>query len=315
MRARIGSRIRSVPLLVRGAVAIAVVSAVTMGSAFITVGAPGTRHSGAGVQQAADGCQPVSARTHSLVKDPYNREVLSLAPALYLTMANPSKGAEPELSGNGLNGTYLPAGGPPATVALPNGDAAAAFNGKGQYLQVPSAASLSVSHTGCLTVQAWVRPATLQFPREEGSGYVYILGKGTTGKQEYALRMYSRTNTEVPERPNRVSAYVFNVGGGKGSGTYFQDRIQPDSWMMVTFIINDHSSSAWPAGYVAIYKDDQLRGQVSISQFDVTPRSAGAPLRIATRQLGSFFEGAIGKVAVFDYVLSPQQVQAIYDAM
>ncbi len=292
-----------------------VVLGASMGSAFIAYGAPGARQAGAGVRQAAGGCKPESARPPSSVKDSYDRKILSLAPVLYLTMANPSEGAEPDLSGNRHTGTYLPADDRPATVSLPNGDPAAAFNGNGQYLQVPSAGSLSVSHTGCLTVQAWVRPATLQFPREEGSGYVYILGKGTAGKQEYALRMYSRTNTEVPERPNRVSAYVFNLAGGKGSGAYFQDRVKPNAWMMVTFVIDDNPSAAWPSGYVAIYKNDQLRGQVSISQFNVTPRSADAPLRIATRQLESFFKGAIGKVAIFDYVLSSEQVRAIYDAM
>ena len=63
---------------------------------------------------------------------------------------------------------------------------------------------------------------TLQFAHEQGTGYVYILGKGTSDKQEYALRMYSNENSEVPPRPNRVSAYVFNLSGGLGSGAYFQ---------------------------------------------------------------------------------------------
>lgn len=77
-----------------------------------------------------------------------------------------------------------------------------------------------------------MRPDTLQFPRVQGSGYVYILGKGTAGKQEYALRMYSYSNSENPPRPSRVSAYVFNLAGGEGSGAYFQDPVRPGTWMM-----------------------------------------------------------------------------------
>ena len=229
--------------------------------------------------------------------------MLALRPVMYLTMAHPSAGREPDLSGHGHAGTYEPAGDRPATAVAPDGDRAADFNGRGQYLQVPSASSLSVTRTGFLTVSAWVRPDTLQFRREEGSGYVYILGKGMPGEQEYALRMYSRTNAERPERPNRVSAYVFSRAGGLGSGSYFQDRVRPGTWMMVTLVIADHGSPAWPDGYVAIYKNGARRGQVSIAQFDVVPRPGPAPLRIATRGLDSYFAGAIAKVAVFDYAL------------
>jgi hypothetical protein len=47
----------------------------------------------------------------------------------------------------------------------------------------------------------------------------------------------------------------------------------------------------------------------------VTPQAGDAPFRVATRQENSFFKGAIGKVAVFDYALSAQQVGSIYNAM
>lgn len=158
-------------------------------------------------------------------------------------------------------------------------------------------------------------PGTLQFPKEEGTGYVYILGKGTSGKQEYALRMYSRLNTESPVRPNRVSAYAFNLTGGLGSGSYFQDPVTVGSWTMATFVIDDNPTSTWPHGYVAIYKNGNLRGRVSLSQFGVTPKASDAPFRISTRDLGSYFEGAIAKVAVYDYVLSSADIAAAYQAM
>lgn len=264
---------------------------------------------------AAPVCQPVSGHGRVVMKDAYDQQVLSDGPAMYLTMGNSRTGSESDLSGNGHSGTYLPASNLPGSVNLPNGDPAAAFDGRSQYLQVSSTPSLSVTKTGCLTIQAWVRPKTLQFPNEVGSGYVYILGKGEAGRQEYTLRMYSKENTEVPVRPNRISAYVFNLAGGKGSGAYFQDKVQANTWMMITFVIDDQPSAAWPAGYIAIYKNDQLRGQVSIAQFNVKPHAATAPLRVATRQLQSFFEGAIGKVAVFDYVLSASQIASIYGAM
>lgn len=260
-------------------------------------------------------CQPRSVTPPSTVTDTYDRQVLSLGPVLYLTLGQPSSGTGQDISGNGNNGVFLPAKNPPAVTHLPNGDAAASFDGQRQYVQVPSASTLSVTHSGCLSVQAWISPRTLQFPHEEGTGYVYLLGKGESGKQEYALRMYSLLNTESPVRPNRISAYAFNLAGGLGSGSYFQDPVTVGAWIMVTFIIDAHSSSAWPHGYVAIYKNGSLRGRVSLSQYGITPRASDAPFRIATRDLGSYFEGAVAKVAAYDYVLSGTDIAATYKAM
>ena len=263
-----------------------------------------------------DKCDPPTKRLALKIDNNYNRQVMSLGPVLYLPLSGSSRN-EVDLSGNGHDGVYEPSRAPEqGVVRLPNGDRAASFNGQNQYVQVSSASALSITNTGCLTVQAWVSPRVLQFSRNQGSGYVYILGKGTSGKQEYALRMYSFSNSETPPRPNRVSAYVFNLSGGEGSGAYFQDKIRPNSWMMVTFVVDSRSSRSWPEGYVGIYKDGHPRGpKVSLSQFEVTPRASNAPFRIATRDLGSFFEGAIGKVAIYDTVLSTEQIEATYNAM
>jgi hypothetical protein len=262
-----------------------------------------------------DSCQPRSADPATQVADNYDRHVLSLGPVLYLTLGRPSSPTEADLSGNGNTVTYRPANDPPARATLPNGDPAAEFNGLGQYAQVASASKLSVPDSGCLTVEAWIQPATLQFPREQGTGYVYILGKGTTGRQEYALRMYSAQNFESPKRPNRISAYAFNLAGGLGSGSYFQDKVEIGEWIMITFVIDANKSSTWPDGYVAIYKNGNLRGRVSLGQYHVTPKASTAPFCVGTRNYDSYFAGAIGKVAVYDYVLSSAQIAATYSAM
>jgi hypothetical protein len=263
-----------------------------------------------------DRCTPQTVDTSARITNPYDRQALSLNPVLYLPLANPSSGTEPDLSGNHHTAFYESGTRPPGVAKLPNGDLATEFDGYGQYVEVPSFRSLSIKDTGCLTVTAWVRPDVLQFPREEGAGYAYILGKGASGKQEYALRMYSYSNTETPPRPNRVSAYVFNLRGGEGSGAYFQDKVQPGEWMMVTFVVDGRFSKAWPDGYITIYKNGQRRGgPVSLAQFDVTPEASDSPFRIATRDLESFFDGAIGKVAVYDSVLSDEQIRTTYEAM
>jgi len=249
------------------------------------------------------------------VTDGYDRQVLCYSPALYLPLSSPASGTGADMSGNKHNATYLPAGGTFSPAALPNGDVATSFNGQNQYAEVPSSNALSITNTGCLTVEAWVRASVKQFPKEEGTGYVYILGKGMPDQYEYAFRMYSYTNSESPPRPNRVSAYVWNLAGGLGSGAYFQDTNVIGTWMMVTFVVDAQATSGWPHGYIALYKNGVQRGKVSLGQYDVTPKASSAPFRIGTRSLDSYFEGAIGKVAVYDYAMPGSNIAATYNAM
>ena len=265
---------------------------------------------------ATDNCAARAGNLAERAPDLYDKQVLSHSPVLYLPLDDPSSAQAADLSGGRHGAFYEAAGRPLGTTRLPNGDPATVFDGYGQYVEVPSFKALSITRTGCLTVEAWIRPAVLQFPREQGSGYVYVLGKGTSGRQEYALRMYSYTNAEVPPRPNRISAYVFNLDGGLGSGAYFQDKVEPDEWIMVTFVVDSRPSTAWPDGYVLIYKNGKRSGgPVSLDQFHVVPGSSDAPFRIATQSLNSFFAGAIGKVAVYDSVLSDSEILATYETM
>jgi Concanavalin A-like lectin/glucanases superfamily len=92
--------------------------------------------------------------------------------------------------------------------------------------------------------------------------------------------------------------------------------VTPGQWMMVTFVIDSRPSEQWPDGYISVYKNGVLRGgPVSIGQFHVEPGASDAPFRIGTRDLESFFKGAIGKVAVYDSVLSGKDILAAYNAM
>jgi hypothetical protein len=267
----------------------------------------------------AEPCKPSTATEKAAVSpattDAYDTQVLSLDPVLYLTYANSSSSTETDLSGHGNTVVLMPVDDPPVKVAMPNGDMAAQFNGVDQYAEVPSANTLSLADTGCLTIEAWLKPSTLQFPHEEGTGYVYILGKGGPGDYEYAIRMYSVTNTEVPVRPNRISGYVFNPVGGLGSGAYFQNKVVVGQWIMVTLVVDEKASTGWPNGYISLYKDGALEDTVDLKQYDVTPRAGGAPFCVGTRDSDSYFEGAIGKVAVYDRVLTSSQIEATYNAM
>jgi hypothetical protein len=173
---------------------------------------------------------------------------------------------------------------------------------------------LSVTGTGVLTLEAWLRPDVLRFRDEDGSGYVHWAGKGTSGQHEYAARMYSRVNSE--NLPNRISGYAFNAGGGLGVGSYFQDPVTAGQWIHYTFVINTvATSSRYRTGYTKLYKNGVLRDQNSLAALSIVPSNRTAPLRIGTRDLNSFFEEAIGKVAVYGRQLSTSEVAAHHRAM
>lgn len=230
----------------------------------------------------------------------YDTRVLLDNPVLYLPLA--------DRTSHGLSARFYPSG-TFSKTSMPNGDRATRFDGSSQYVEISDAPSLSVRPGGALTVEAWIRPSVLDFPNDEGDGYVHWAGKGEPSQHEYALRMYSRHNSA--SRPNRISGYAFNLAGGLGSGSYFQDTVRTNEWIHVVLIIQTRTRP----GTVLIYKNGVLRDTTPLSQFDVVPRPGTAPLRIGTRDFGSFFKGAIGKFAVYAYPLSASQIQAHYDLM
>jgi hypothetical protein len=243
----------------------------------------------------------------------YDRAVLDDHPVMFLNLGNVDHSSkfEPDQTGHGHQGKYLPEGAPLRSVRMPNGDSGVDFDGVRQYLEVASAPELSVPTTGILSIEVWMSLSTLQFRNQEGSGYVYWLGKGDRRQYEYAGRIYSLNNTEAPPRPNRISGYVFNLAGGLGAGSYFQDTARLHEWLHVVLVINTKQiSPQFPTGYFLIYKNGVMRKRTALNQFNIVPSAGNAPLRVATMNLKSFFAGAIGKIALYEYALTPQQIEA-----
>ena len=156
-----------------------------------------------------------------------------------------------------------------------------------------------------------MRPDVLQFTHEDPDGYVYILGKGVASEDEWAFRMYSLlTPGEDPARPNRVSFYVWELAGGEGSGSYFQDAITAQTWMYLVSTVDLTVTPQYPLGSVAIYRDASIRQTTSLEQFNTVPENGTAPMRVGTRDAENFFQGAVGKVAVYNRLLTPDEITA-----
>ena len=114
----------------------------------------------------------------------------------------------------------------PSSATPKAGDVYLALNGRDQYVEVPNSDDYSVSTTGELTISAWLKPSTLNFPNvERGKSYIHWLGKGetsgTSGNEEWTFRMYNHHDPlDSPSRSNRISFYVFNPQGEFGVGSY-----------------------------------------------------------------------------------------------
>jgi hypothetical protein len=214
-----------------------------------------------------------------------------------------------DLTGNGHGAT---AHGNPSQGTFLDGTGCTVFNGTTQYLEVPTSTAISTTGTGIISIEAWMRPDVLTFPSEEATGYVHWLGKGSAANgYEYVARMYGQDNTEG--RVNRISGYQFNSAGGLGAGAYFQDTITAGAWIHYVLVINSVNTSAqYPTGYVSIFKNGVYRQTQSLASFSIVPSYSIEPFRIGTRDLNSFFQGAICNVALYGYELTPSQVRAHY---
>ena len=256
----------------------------------------------------------------------YDRMILCAEPVGYWAITGTAAG-EPDLAGNGATGTYR--GDPVTTTALPNQDSAAVFNGQNNYLSLPSRAAFSIPTTGYLTWEAWIRPSVLQFPNHSG-GYVDWMGKCEeyAPSCEWEARLYNSTNSQ--DRCNRFSAYVFNPSAGLGSGADFQPTcglIQAATWYHVVGAYSLHSQPAgcndtaqYPGSidiWVNGVKWNQSRhGQTGcMSQYQVVPKANASAILVGTMARDAWFAGGIGKLAIYDRLLSHSEVQAHYRAM
>ena len=127
--------------------------------------------------------------------------------------------------------------------------------------------------------------------------------------------MYSTENAE--DRPNRISGYAFNPAGGLGAGSYFQDGIRAGDWIHYVLVINTAATSGeYPHGYTKVFRDGVLRDQDDLS---LTAGHRSGPGRCAPahrdKHLESFFQGGIGKVAVYSHELSPERIARHYEVM
>lgn len=171
------------------------------------------------------------------------------------------------------------------------------------YIEIPDNDVFSISTTGALTVSAWMSPDSADFEITD-NGYVHWMGKGCARAQEWTLRMYNFDS----ERPNRISAYAFNLSGGLGAGSYVQGKVVPGEWLHIAARYDMESNT------IAIFRNGEKMDQDSLYDitYKVIPENGDAPVRMGTRSLWSFFKGKIDDVRFYDRALSDDEIRALF---
>jgi len=250
----------------------------------------------------------------------YAAKVLAKGPVGYWRLGEKMGPEARDETKNGFNGVYhgTPVYGENGAIQG-DPDTAVKLDGQGAYIEIPDDAAFSQPTSGKgLTVEVWMRPDVLVFDGESEEHFIHWLGKGEPEQQEWGLRFYNKQSG----RPNRISAYIWNLSGGLGSGAYVQERLKPGEWIYVVACYAPGDMNDPRAG-VSLYKNGVLRGGPEAKppqpgalyrQYNITPAHGKAPLRLGTRDRKSFLQGALDEVAIYPRVLSADEIKENYRA-
>ncbi|MDD5702407.1 MAG: hypothetical protein PHU23_10210, partial [Dehalococcoidales bacterium] len=147
----------------------------------------------------------------------------------------------------------------------------------------------SVATTGELTISFWLSPNVQNMA---GSDYVHYLGKGSSGSYEWAFRVY---NAGYSARPQSLSIYHWNPGGGLGAGSRWDHSNIPNgSWVYVTgrFGRVDGCSD------ISIFGNGQRADTDTYSGYSIKPKNGSAPLKLGTRSNDSYLNGRLDEFRV-----------------
>jgi len=181
-------------------------------------------------------------------------------------------------------------------------DTHAVFDGK-SYINLGDHNDFSAVTTGqlsifvCVTVDNW-----------KGAGaseYVHWAGKGKSGAHEYTFRHYVDGGTgEAATRQGRMSFYAFNLAGGLGAGSYFQDA-EDKTERAICGTLNAQTVSMW--------RDGVQRDSDPLSGYSIKLANGSAPFCLGSRGDGTgFLVGKLRHVCVFNRVLSALEIKKLY---
>ncbi len=219
-----------------------------------------------------------------------------------------------------------------------------------QYMKASDSDAFSIPTTKQLTVEAWIKPNVLQHPFSDSTGsYTDWAGKcetyGSPANCEWEGRMYNASTSQY--RCSRIDGYVFNSSASLGSAADWQPAgansgqipadtnygtancmqsiLAANQWLQVVIEYQTLTTPAacnssypgtiniWVNGVEQNFAYHQTTG--CMSQHNIAPGNYSSPVDIGTMAHDGFFDGAIGKVAIYNSVLSQTQINNHFTAM
>jgi hypothetical protein len=170
-----------------------------------------------------------------------------------------------------------------------------------------------------LTVHAFLQVGAPFFSGEDYQKYLYWMGKGSHGENEWMFRLYSQ---DAPAHKGWVSFYTFNLSGGLGAGAaYHADQLGhllAGKWYQFVGVLDPGDAHDKQAG-VRLYLNGVLvdgpsfGGDGSLySGYAIVPGNGSAPVQLATCNHTSYLNGAIDEVAIFDRCLTPAEILSLH---
>jgi hypothetical protein len=178
-------------------------------------------------------------------------------------------------------------------------EGALSFDGIDDYVDVDDDPSLRFSQHDSFTISYWALPIS-----DEHGGWVVC--KMQPSAQSHCFTYETEWNSSI-------SAFGFTIS-----------RANSSSWVPIHTIAGSAPAGSWY--HVAAVYDNRdmkiyLNGQLNVSGIfpyhtDSTPSdnsmAIGARLIISTFESGTFFDGQIDEVAIYDRALSAEEVQQLY---
>lgn len=238
--------------------------------------------------------------------DAYSASVMAQNPVAYWTLADLDAGLT-DMSGHGHDLTAH--GGVTQSDWVDTGGALA-FNGFTGYLEAPDSDAFSITTRRKLCWEIWMRPDAQNWPSTVAESYTHWFGKAGPNVNEYICRYY---NASSVDRPQRTSAYAFNLVGGLGAGSYVQEPMPNGEWNMYTVTVDLDDTSTSPYGQITLYKNGARKDSDPLgAPYDIVPANGAAPLRIGSASLTSFAQAGLARVAIYDTIPSAASILARY---
>jgi lysophospholipase L1-like esterase len=215
----------------------------------------------------------------------YQATVLSDHPVAYFRLGEPNGTTAADSSGNKNNGTYLGtvAYGQPSLIYSDSSDTAIGFNGTNTAVAANGAA---FDFTNSMTVEAWIHPTSLPTP----GNYASVI---TKNGGPYSLLLSG-------------SQVLFMTSSG-GSWRFCTSPTGSITAGQTYYLVGTYNESA---------ENFYINGQqvCSIAATGTIDTASSALVIGSWDTTVLFFNGTIDEVAVYNSVLSPDRIQAHYQA-